>query len=184
MKLRKREIKEKLIACEGGGAAVPAEEERQLTDQELLDYAKTSLKLWRADPSANSELPLLSLFMILNDGESDLMASWEELEVILNYVEPLKNENGEVTVNQHDRAKQAFDKHQTGGFLSFRQFQQFMKDLDLDVRAETIETFLYRYNYRTNCCTLFIGRCCARRFRAVRMKQVANRLKKMVEIEN
>ena len=89
-----------------------------------------------------------------------------------------------MTVSQEDRAKQAFDEHQTGSFLSFRQFQHFMEDLELDERADEIEKFMYRFNYRSNCCTLAIGRCCATRFRNTRMKQVANRLKKYVEIEN
>lgn len=103
--MRKREIREKLIGCEGGSALADAAEpapavadddeqssDGELSDETLLCYAATSLWQWKEDPKANSELPLFSLFMILNDGETDLMASWEEVEVIINYVEPLRNE--------------------------------------------------------------------------------------------
>ena len=59
-----------------------------------------------------------------------------------------------------------------------------MKELDLDDKADQIDEKLYRDYYNKNCCTILLGKCCARGFRKVRMKQVANRLKKMVEIEN
>jgi hypothetical protein len=59
-----------------------------------------------------------------------------------------------------------------------------MKELEIHEQSEQIDHYMYRYNFRGNCLSLCIGRCCAKRFRKVRMAQVANRLKKYVELEN
>ena len=65
---------------------------------------------------------MFSLFMQLNDGESDLMASFEEVELMMNFIQPLKDEAGNVTLSRENRAKQAFEKYQSSSFLDFRQF--------------------------------------------------------------
>lgn len=127
---------------------------------------------------------MFSLFMQLNEGESDLMASFEEIDPIIRYVEPITDQSGKVIQKPEDRARQAFEKYQASNFLSFRQFQNFMQDLDLTKRAEFIDHYMYRYYFRKNCLTLCLGRCFASPCRKVRMGQVANRLKKHVEIEN
>lgn len=44
--------------------------------------------------------------------------------------------------------------------------------------------FMYRMYFRKNCLLLCFGRCFSNLLRKVRMKQLANRLKKLVEIEN
>ena len=68
--------------------------------------------------------------------------------------------------------------------MNFRQFQAFLKDIDLDKKAEEIDKYFYRLYFRKNCLLLGFGRCCGVGLRKVRMKQLANRLKKSVEIEN
>ena len=66
-----------MLSAEGGGSADgPADVSKE---QMILNYAKTSFQNWKKDPVENSELALFSLFMQLNDGDSDLMASWDEI---------------------------------------------------------------------------------------------------------
>ena len=47
-----------------------------------------------------------------------------------------------------------------------------------------MDKFLYRSYFTRNSCMRCLGLCLATKFRKIRMKQIANRLKKMVEIEN
>ena len=44
------------------------------------------------------------LFMQLNEGESDLMASFEEVDPIVKYVEPLTDTSGNITQTPDERA--------------------------------------------------------------------------------
>jgi hypothetical protein len=67
-------------------------DERKAKEAEILMYAKESVKQWKADPTHNYELPMFSLFMQLNDGESDLLASYDEIEPMMNFIHPLKDE--------------------------------------------------------------------------------------------
>lgn len=83
-----------------------------------------------------------------------------------------------------ERMKAAFDKYQEIQFLTFRQFQKFLKDLELDERADEIDEHFYEEYFKRNCCTSLIGGCCAKSFRRVRMKQVANSLAKQIQVEN
>jgi len=52
----------------------------------ILNYAKTAFAAWKNDPQENSELAEFSLFMLLNDSDSDLMASWDEIQPIQTFV--------------------------------------------------------------------------------------------------
>ena len=106
------------------------------------------------------------------------MANFEELACLLTYIK------GSDEVGPKERAQQAFDKYQHGQFLNFRQFQQFMKEVEIDEKAEEIDLFLYKQYFKNNCFTNLLGNCCAKKFRNLRMGQMATRLKKMVEAEN
>ena len=148
-----------------------------------MNYHLTSFKKWKEDPEKNSELPMLSLFMQLNYGESDLMASFEEMEPIFPNIDGALNED-EIYISPLTRAQKAFDKHQDGKFLNFRQFQAFLKEVDLEEKADYIDNYHYMFYFKRNCCTMCLGKCCGRKLRDIRMKQVANRLKRLVEVEN
>ena len=60
--------------------------------------------------------------MQLNDGDSDLMASWDEVQPLLNFVKEVKDEEGKVVHDKLARMKKAFDDNQALNFLNFRQF--------------------------------------------------------------
>jgi len=62
---------------------------------------------------------MMSLFMQLNYGESDLMASFEELDKLFTYIQPSKDQEGN-TISPLERAKLAFDQYEEGGFIDFR----------------------------------------------------------------
>lgn len=55
--------------------------------------------------------------------------------------------------------------------------------MNLDVSSDAIDRYMYRLYFRRNCIALCIGKCCANRFRGVRMKQCAGRLAKLVQQE-
>jgi len=59
-----------------------------------------------------------------------------------------------------------------------------MKDVGLEEQADEIDKFYYRYYFTRNCCTMILRKCFAKPFRGLRMKQVANRMKKIMELEN
>ena len=88
MNSKKKAIKESLIA-EGGekftsGTGLGLSEAD--TEQMILNYAKTAFAAWKNDPQENSERAEFSLFMLLNDSDSDLMASWDEIQPIQTFV--------------------------------------------------------------------------------------------------
>jgi len=85
-----------------------------------MNYAKTALSLWKMDAKVHTELPLLSLFMQVNEGESDLMASWDEIEVLIPFIEPKKDDFNGGLIAPEKRAKNAFENYQEGNFLNFR----------------------------------------------------------------
>ena len=125
MNSKKKAIKESLIA-EGGdkftsGIGLGLSEAD--TEQMILNYAKTAFAAWKNDPQENSELAEFSLFMLLNDSDSDLMASWDEIQPIQTFVQPKMDEEGKVEYDKEVRMKKAFDDNQNSNFLNFREFQ-------------------------------------------------------------
>lgn len=95
------------------------------------------------------------------------MVSWDELQPLL-FAQPDATDGSQAVTEA--RLRTAFEAHESNEFLNFRQFQAFLKDLELDEKAEGIDKFLYNFYFRRNCCLLLFGRCCTRSLRKVRMK--------------
>lgn len=49
--------------------------------------------------------------MQLNEGESDLMTSWDEVQVLLPEIEPITDNDGQVIIEPEARAKESFETH-------------------------------------------------------------------------
>ena len=72
------------------------------------------------------------------------MASRYEVEPLLRYLPPTKDEEGNVTESSEDKLNRVFGKHQQNEFLKFEQFKLFLEDLDLAKFAEAIDRDMYR----------------------------------------
>lgn len=110
------------------------------------------------------------------------MANWDEIVILLDAARTMDGQSTDET-SLKAQAKTIFDKYQNNNYLTFRQFQKFLNEIDLKKNTEEIDQYLYKDYYRKNFCTSCIGRCCMNVFRGVRMKQSANRLMKFVEVE-
>ena len=102
-------MRDSKVYPEGGSSIMTVESQGQLNDQSILQYGKTALNEWEED-NENSELANFSLFLLLNDGDSDLMANYDELQPLLKYVEPQVNPEGVEIYSAKDRMLSAFKK--------------------------------------------------------------------------
>lgn len=75
-----------MVTTVGPAAGQESGNSTQNVEEMILKYAKTSYAEWRLDPLANPELAQFSLFMLLNDGDSDVMANWDEVIKLISYV--------------------------------------------------------------------------------------------------
>lgn len=180
---KKNSVREALFDLEGGTFNETGTSKASLDDEAILQYAKNALNDWKLKPGT-SELAQFSLFILLNDGDSDMMADFDELQKLVRFVQPELNNEGQVVKEPHERIKAAFDKLHKNYFLDFRTFQVFLKEVELEEQVDQIDRILYLTYFKKNPLLLCVGRCCGRTFRKVRMAQTANQLKKMIEIEN
>lgn len=68
------------------------------------------------------------------------MASFEEIEVLLPYISVFNQSDGKEIVDAKEIASNAFEKNQKDRFLTFRQFQKFLKDVGLEDKAEGVDS--------------------------------------------
>lgn len=134
-------------------------------------------------PQDKLEIVQYSIFMQLNEGEADMMVDKDELKGFEQFANPLVDEEGNVLKTVDDRLDEAFQKHQTLNFLKFREFQDFIATMELQDACEEIDKRLYKSYYRGCSLRCLLCGCCLRACRKVRLKQVANRLKRFKEME-
>lgn len=122
--------------------------------------------------------------MQLNEGEADCLASKEEADMLLQWVEPKPSEGDEPEISAQDRLNKSFEKNQENQFLNFKQFQGFLQDLQLDEQVEKIDKAFYAHYFRRgNCCKRLLFKCCGRNMRPLRMKQMHKQLKRFEDLD-
>lgn len=170
-------------AAAGESAAAAVMDDQQNGGHDNFQKMKRARTIFKNVPL---EVLQYSIFMQLNEGESDLMVNKNELQRFLQFVKVTNpagdDENQQVdqldrTALNDKRAEEkiheAFNKHQKNNFMDFRGFQAFLKDLELDDQdsCNEIDRSLYRKYFRGSWLRFFLCcGCCLRSFRGVRLK--------------
>ena len=58
----------------------------------------------------------------MNEGGSDLMADWTEVELLLKAIDEVKENSESLSQQLKAEAKQIIEEHQDNRFINFRQF--------------------------------------------------------------